>query len=174
MTERQRRPKVNTLPVGTRVGQLTIRAHNLEEKTVNAYCHLCCQTSWLPALNFYARVGCGCTSNNTGDPLSATHSERTTVIAMNTRVREERERYIPVQLREVWRYRDISPRWHEDNPDKYINFIHDVGHRPPGARAALLDPAGDFTPENFYWKLNDRSNSKEDTRAVPEGETDLI
>lgn len=152
------RPKVSTLPLGTEVGNFILLAHDLENNKVYVHCKRCTGKAWLNHKQFYTKQSCGCIS---ADPITADHGERGAVKAMNDRIDFEKAQYIPLQLREHWRFRSISPRWHKDNPDKFINFVMDVGHRPPNARAAWIDPAGDFIPENFYWKLNDRPDTSE-------------
>ena len=71
--------------------------------------------------------------------------------AITSRWLKERDRYIPEALRSYWRYRDIDPGWHPDNPERYRNFVRDVGHKKRGQRLGLLDPSGDFNKDNFFW-----------------------
>jgi len=148
-------PDVVTLPVGTQVGPFTILAHLPEFNEVVVRCSKCSLKTTVPYKNFYARDGCGCTSVNVPNTLKPNSAERYTVDTMNERIKLERNQYVPVHLRDFWSYRNIDPRWHEDNPDKYRNFLMDVGHKKVGQKAALLNPIGDFTKENFYWSNND-------------------
>lgn len=144
---RKKNPDVKKLPLGTIAGNFKILAH-LEDE-VQVECQKCHLRSYVPYQNYYSRVGCSCAVAK--DPFVATHEERSTLNNITDRYLKERDRYIPEHLRPYWKPREISPRWHPDNPDRYRNFIEDVGHKKRGQAYGFLDPCGDFTPENFYW-----------------------
>lgn len=174
MTRAPRRKKVSSFSPGSIVAGKKILAHHPDEGTVDIQCLLCGCRGTVSSLNFYAKKGCGCSQRNIVGVHTLTKSDRKVVDAMNQTIVAECERYIPQQLREHWEYRSISPRWHKDNPDRYTNFILDVGERPVGYRAGLINPFGDFTPENFCWIPNDRGNKRDDSPSIPEGDGDFI
>ena len=170
MTSTPKRQKVSSFPPGSIVAGKKILAHHPEEGTVDIQCLLCERRGTVPYLNFYTKKGCGCSQRNIPGTHTASPSDKGVVRSMNEIIDKELGRYIPVQLRDVWEYRSISPRWHKSNPNRYTNFILDVGERPIGHKAGWIDPTGDFIPENFCWIPNDRSNEGEDPSAVPKGD----
>ena len=161
------RQVVRDLKVGEDTGSFIVKAHGLPgEDAIRAKCKTCGSIKWFPYQQFFARKNCGCQKASNKDVFTPTTPERKALDAMVERYLGERARYIPIHLREFWVERQISPRWHPNNPDRYRNFIEDVGHKKPGQIYALLDPSGDFIPDNFFWKWPERGNARSDTTTV--------
>ena len=126
---------------------------------LTVHCNLCGLKSDIIVKNFWIRKGCGCARQNLKDVAAATDAERGALNAMTERWLTDNATVVPEHLKPFWKPRLLEPDWHPDNPDRYHNFIRDVGHkRLPNQKGGavvyygLLDPAGDFTKENFYWK----------------------
>lgn len=162
---KQVNPKINaSTPLPFQAKELLITAFIPGELTdsgkpeLEVICNLCHLSSTIPAKNIWSRNGCGCTRKNRVDIFAATEHEKVLLDTITARWLADNSMYVPIHLREHWRPRQLEPGWHPDNPDRYSNFIKDVGHKKlKGSKEGevfygFLDPAGDFTAQNFYWK----------------------
>lgn len=45
----------------------------------------------------------------------------------------------------------VCERWHSSNPNGFVNFLADMGERPPGTTNGRFGDMGNYEPGNCKW-----------------------